>query len=180
MQRTMPRVEYFDIQKQDLTIHQPELDAIAQKTKVRESDSIALTVAPIGVIPMVEWKMDVITKVAASSTHANTTVKWMKQIENASTWQELVDPEPLSSLGIKLAAAVLEILPTDLRRQVQVERHALMQTTGKIMNGRQMLWMLYRDVRLNDADNMYEFLDFISFVFLHVGCILPLGVQVGV
>ena len=123
--------EYFDLKKMDVTLDQSLLDAAAAKTRAKEVDSITLTSPALGAIPLMQWKMDLVCKVAASTPHTHLATKWMMQIDHASSWEELIDPEPLQQLGLKLGSAVMEILPSDLKRRAHVEHHSYMLRTGK-------------------------------------------------
>ena len=106
-----------------------------------------------------EWQFEAIHTVAAASAHPDLAILWMQQIHVAQSWQQLEDPPAFVSLGLKLAKAAMLVCPIDLKREIQVLRQAHLLQKKKILNGRQVLWLLYNHLRLSDADNLYELSD---------------------
>ena len=80
----------------------------------------------------------------------------MKQIQLAKSWEELENPVQFQSLGLKSAKALDKITQLDLKCEISVQQHEYIIRTNKLINGRQMLWMLCNHLRLSDDDNLYE------------------------
>ena len=54
-------------------------------------------------------------------------------------------------LDTKISAEIDKILSGEFRKQVQIQETAL-ANSGKMIKGRQVLWMIYRHFKLSDED----------------------------
>ena len=89
-------------------------------------------------------------KVAAASRYSQEAFAWITEVENALTFEDLEDSGPeawQNQLDAKISAEIDKILSGEFREQVQIQETAL-SNAGKMTNGRQVLWMIYKHLKL--------------------------------
>ena len=110
-----------------------------------------------------KWKLNFKKKVAGASGRPVKTMRWLTEIEKALNMEDLEegDNDPFESLSAKVAAGLSDIFQGDLERQVAVIE-ARLEQEGKLLNGRQMAWLMYNHFRIHKVDKgIAEFEDFL-------------------
>ena len=70
-------------------------------------------------------------------------------------------------MEFKVAAATIDILPTEIKRRVEVLNERMMRQYERVLLGRQILWILYDSMRCSGPDEaMAEIMDLFN-VRLH-------------
>ena len=99
-------------------------------------------------------ELSVKKKIAAASRYSQEAFAWVSEVENATKFEELEDSGTESwqiQLDTKISAEIDKILSGEFRKQVQIQETAL-SNSGKMIKGRQVLWLIYRHFKLSDED----------------------------
>jgi len=94
------------------------------------------------------WKLSIKKKVAAASRYSQEAFAWITEVENALAFEDLEDSGPeawQNQLDAKISAEIDKILSGEFRKQVQIQETAL-SNAGKMIKGRQVLWMIYKEL----------------------------------
>ena len=110
------------------------------RTKTKEKEFIKVHNLPT-MGKFKEWRLVFKRGVAAASVHPEQAMIWITKVEHAKSWQELEDNEGLSTLSAKLAQGIIEQLYGKLGQSLTLLDEQL-QKTGKMLNGRQITWLL--------------------------------------
>jgi len=97
------------------------------------------------------WRLAFKKKVAGSSRFPQKAFIWISQIEKAKSIEELENDEDFETLNAKIAAGLSSIIHGELERQINIieEQMALI---GKMMNGRQIAWMIYKHYKVSEIE----------------------------
>ena len=106
-------------------------------------------------------------RVASASSRPRKAFKWMLEIEKVGSWQALeMDPQ-FEQMEFKIADAAHYILPTEIKRRIEVLNERMMRQYERVLLGRQILWILYDSMRCAGPDEQVaEILDLVN-VRLH-------------
>lgn len=85
------------------------------------------------------WHMQ-ISHAARDPDHA---YKWIKKVREVTSFAELADTEGYPRLDSKICATVHSQFQGELKREVRLIGIKNEETTGKLLNGRQLCWIMY-------------------------------------
>ncbi len=109
------------------------------------------------------WKLALRDEVAGASGVPDEAFAWAMCVERPeTTFDSLGESGAFASLDAKLAAALSKILQGELARQVNIRKEK-MASTGRLMKGRQILWLLYQHFKISQAEgSLLEFQDLLN------------------
>ena len=112
------------------------------------------------------WKRSMFTSIAYASRDQISTLKWLKQIDDANCIEELEnDGREFQSLSRKLADTLHERITGDLKGRVCNLQDELF-AVNKFLNGRQLAWLIFQDYKRPDLE--IAMLDFDDLMALEI------------
>jgi predicted nucleic acid-binding Zn-ribbon protein len=119
-------------------------------SKSKEADSIKIPQLPTAA-QFKAWKNSVRSAISSASKIPAEAFQWVLEAEDAeATYEKLHDcPKKFDTLDAKLAAALTNICKGELSRKVilKTEEEA---KAKRLIRGRQILWLVYEDYRINE------------------------------
>ena len=117
------------------------------------------------------WRLSFKKSVAAASQYPKEAFTWITEVETAKTMEELdVDvivirgqSYDFSVLSAKLAKDIEKIFSGEFKRKVNVKEIEVSKE-GRMMTGRQLVWMMYQHFQMSDVDSAMQDWD----EFIHV------------
>ena len=136
--RAMPAMRLPDVNPKQATV-----------ISIKESDSIKLS--PLPEAPFWEgWRQQMYDDVAAASGVGHDIFSWLHVVQHPeTTFEMLSDSSGRPTLDVKLGSALRRLLRGDLKQQVQTRAKAL-EKQGRMLRGRQILWMISQQYALDE------------------------------
>ena len=118
---------------------------VPQYVKATEAASVNIPAIPTELQPWISWKRTVRDNVMAASGVPVSCFAWFNFVESPGvTLEQLANSGPFEALDHKLATALYNDSKGDLRRRLTNMREDLIRK-GRMMTGRQMLWVINQD-----------------------------------
>ena len=108
-----------------------------------------------------EWTSKSRASIAASLGRGDRGLKWAMEVERNEEIFDILGTSgsKYMNFDIKLATEVIRVVTGDLQREIIQESNRLAQT-GKLLRGRQALWMVHRWFRIAaEAGMLYDLAD---------------------
>ena len=128
--------------------------------KTKEADSIKLPQLPTSA-QFKAWKNSVRSKVSAASKFPKEAFDWIIAVEADDVTYDALSTTPakFETLDAKLSAALTEICKGELGRKITLKTEEEAKAR-RLIRGRQILWLVYEDYRLNEeAGALHEITD---------------------
>ena len=109
------------------------------------------------------WRIAVRQEITAASGRGDEAFAWALKVEaESATLDSLFESEGFDSLDAKLSSALAKVASGELGRRITHMMEVQAQA-GKMVKGRQILWMIYQQFRLSEeAGAMYDFSDIMA------------------
>ena len=112
------------------------------------------------------WKLAFKKKIAGASSKPKLAFIWAGSVETAKSWQELEDgdDDEFETLNAKIGAGLTDIIPTssDFARDI-LNLEERLAKEGKMLNGRQLAWLMYENFRVSEVEgSLLELDDFMQ------------------
>jgi hypothetical protein len=119
-------------------------------SKSKEADSIKIPQLPTAA-QFKAWKNSVRSAISSASKIPAEAFQWVLEAEDAeATYEKLHDcPKKFDTLDAKLAAALTHICKGELSRKVTLKTEEEAKAK-RLIRGRQILWLVYEDYRINE------------------------------
>ena len=98
------------------------------------------------------WKLNFKKKVAGATKIPSLGFTWINQVDDAISIDQLQNDGNFELLSARVAAGLSSIIHGDLLRQINVVEEQL-TTRGRMINGRQVTWLLYRHFRVSEVQS---------------------------
>ena len=101
--------------------------------------------------------MNLVDRVGATSSRPQAAFRWITALSRPGvTYEEMADTSDggtisFATLDAKLGSALTGVAPSDFLRQVQVKKAEAL-TSGAMVTGRQILWLVDRHFRMTESD----------------------------
>ena len=131
----------------------------------KEADTIKLPALPTPA-QFKAWKNAVRSKVSSASKDPKEAFDWIMKVEDAdATYEKLNDtPKKFETLDAKLTAALTELCKGELGRKVTLKTEEEAKAR-RLIRGRQILWMIYEEFRINEeAGSLNDITDLMKVV----------------
>lgn len=136
-----------------------------EKIKYHESEEIKLDGMP-NINKFREWRLLLKEAVGNACSKPDLAFQWIHEVEQAKCWEDLADPGLFHILDAKLSTALSKIVSGEFKRQVMLKKEQASQE-GKMIKGRQILWLIYEQYKLNVIDGNHLNLTDLYAVQLH-------------
>ena len=131
-------------------------DSTIQLSRPKEAEKIELSAHPKQGESFSNWQDTTRERVSRACPFPNRAFAWILRVEDPEcTYEELRNPGALASLDGKLADALWKNLPPDsspLRQKLNNLKTKERKDSGKLLSGRQILWIIYKSFQINEGD----------------------------
>ena len=125
-------------------------DAVVVASRAKEAETIKIAQLP-NPIQFQAWQDSVRHEIAAASGRHRQAFPWILRVEDPEvSFEDLAEPEEFESLDAKLSAALRKVTTGALGRKITRLSNEDARKRGRLMSGRQTLWMIYQDFRMDE------------------------------
>jgi hypothetical protein len=118
--------------------------------KSKEADTIRLPQLPTAA-QFKSWKNIVRSRVSSASKIPKEAFEWIRMVEDDNVTYEMLNETPakFETLDAKLCAALSEVCKGEIGRKITLKTEEEAKAR-RLIRGRQVLWMIYEDFRINE------------------------------
>ena len=116
-----------------------------KEARLKEADSITFSPLPPPQ-KFRSWKLAFKEHITSASGDPGLALRWMGDVNRATSWQELKQVKRSISLESKIASDLNKIIHGELGRKIGLLKERL-ATTEKLSLGRQIVWLVYKQYK---------------------------------
>jgi len=116
-----------------------------------ESAEVKLDRWPRDAAEFPSWWTNICRIIAAASGRPQLAHKWIMEIPDAATWEEIITDSDHETLDFKIRVSMDHIAPAEFKRQIDLLDKNLEPSKGMI-GGRQSLWLMFQSFKTDDIE----------------------------